>query len=279
MASSSSSKINDSKVPSQTLWQASQPPSEDLDPSDAVSWFAYTAAVALASLAIPLITFPRLIMFLMGGLDEESTQMGKIGRTQREIFSSGRIGLTRLERFLCLQMGVLLIALACLILCMTAPPAPHLDPVQPEAPSSTATTGHSKRSRFKQTPQRVQTIWILTPLFFISAGTSYNTALSGLSLYVTFVTGVIGVYGAWVCMFFEEPSHLSKTTKADKRTSSFPFKNKASAREIKKAFISSNLNQDQSGSKSGLSTIGIEIGSTSGTNSRRTDEFELKERR
>lgn len=34
-------------------------------------------------------------------------------------------------------------------------------------------------------------------------------------------------------MFNDEPSSLSKTTRADKRTSSFPFANKASARSIK----------------------------------------------
>lgn len=100
-------------APSQTLWQASQPPQAELDPPDAISIFAYTSATALFSLALPLIAFPRLIMFLMGGLDVDENELNsnsnRLGKGGSLVFSAaaGRIGLTSLERFLCLQMGVL----------------------------------------------------------------------------------------------------------------------------------------------------------------------------
>lgn len=136
------------------------------DQLDSVSLWAYSASAALVLLALPLFAFPRLVMFLMGGLDDDKSRAGVVDRRDQ---------LTPLERFLCLQLALLyvlfqhaplfrqlrpltgslpsfstrMVALACLVLlfvgprppqsltpsitelnkqiAQTAPPPPHVD--------------------------------------------------------------------------------------------------------------------------------------------------------
>lgn len=93
-----------SKTSSKTLFQESiemntfSGPHAALDETpDAVSLWAYTTSSALVLLALPLFAFPRLVMFLMGGLDD--VKGGEV--------LERRDALTPLERFLCFQIALL----------------------------------------------------------------------------------------------------------------------------------------------------------------------------
>lgn len=106
--------------PSKTLYQEhielqerNKPQPLPLDDApDAVSYWAYATSAGLVGLlAFPLILFPRFILFLAGGLDG--------GGGNDEVRAYER--LTALEGFLCMQAGILLLALACLILLLARP--------------------------------------------------------------------------------------------------------------------------------------------------------------
>jgi len=87
----------------------------------------------------------------------------------------------------------------------------------------------------QQTTQPYQPL--LGPLTFaanLSAFLAWNTESVGPLASVVFAGSlVIGVWGLWAIMFAESSS-ASKTTGADKHTSSFIFGNKSAASSIKK---------------------------------------------
>jgi hypothetical protein len=105
---------------------------------------------------------------------------------------------------------------------------------------------------------RVKLVAVTTPLLLLSSFYAYYSTLGSLATLMAAGMGGLGLFGAWVvrprpqlwtacddalkyllthlfclqCLFYNEKPSLSKTTRADKRTSSFPFANKASARSI-----------------------------------------------
>lgn len=95
--------------PAKTLYQESieledlnRPPlpSPLDDDLDGISLWAYTTAGGLLLFAFPLLFFPRLVFFLLGGLEGDGDAPG----TRHAVLGDG---LTKLEGFLCLQMGIL----------------------------------------------------------------------------------------------------------------------------------------------------------------------------
>jgi hypothetical protein len=98
-----------SEKPSKTLYQESieleelnrpvpsPPVSDELD---SISLWAYTTAGGLLLFAFPLLFFPRLVFFLLGGLEGDKDAPG----TRHQVFGDG---LTKLEGFLCQQAGIL----------------------------------------------------------------------------------------------------------------------------------------------------------------------------
>jgi hypothetical protein len=85
---------NQESIELQELSSKSFPPEADIA-NDPISLWSYTAAGLLLAIALPLLMFPRLVFFLLGGLQGD-------GRSE----VSGD-GLTNLESFLCVQMGIL----------------------------------------------------------------------------------------------------------------------------------------------------------------------------
>lgn len=80
-------------------------------------------------------------------------------------------------------------------------------------------------------------------------------------------------------MFYDEKPSLSKTTHADKRTSSFPFANKASARSIKDRFRwqpTRPADQQPSGVRQRPAASGTRTGDPLGAAG---EDIELKDRR
>ena len=70
------------------------------DEVDGISLWAYTTAGGLLLFAFPLLFFPRLVFFLLGGLEGDGDAPG----ARHQVLGDG---LTKLEGFLCLQMGIL----------------------------------------------------------------------------------------------------------------------------------------------------------------------------
>ncbi|KAJ9119584.1 hypothetical protein QFC22_003293 [Naganishia vaughanmartiniae] len=69
---------------------------------------------------------------------------------------------------------------------------------------------------------------------FLAYNTPSSAIGSGLTTLLALGNGFMGVWGWWVGAFGVSAGYRSKKTGADKRTSSFPFKNKYAASEQKK---------------------------------------------
>lgn len=165
--------------------------------SETTFHWAWGAAAVLVATAIPLLLFPRFILFLA-----ESSGNG------------ARTTLTPLESFLALHIGIMLVAIASTLVLNIPSPADLLT-------SKHRSPGHP----------------LLGPLSAactLIAVISYNTkSVGSLSLLVSLGSGAIGLWGFWAIMF-EGTSSFSKKTGADKHTSRFLFGNKAAASSQKK---------------------------------------------
>ncbi|KAG9019631.1 hypothetical protein FRB90_011977 [Tulasnella sp. 427] len=165
-------------------------------------WWAWITAAWFTILALPLLIFPRLLLFLSTPFNIHTSEI--------------RETMTPLEGYLCTHVGIGLLALA--IALVTAIPSPP--PIV--------------RAGVVPPPQ---THPLLAPLSFSLAVTSfisYNTKNIGpLGMIMTLGCGITGLWGLWV-MAFEGTGNYSNKTGADKHTSSFLFGNKASASQQKK---------------------------------------------
>ncbi|KAL4251722.1 hypothetical protein ABKN59_004488 [Abortiporus biennis] len=161
-----------------------------------ITWWAYGSTALLLCLAIPMILFPRLLLFAS------------------ETSADRRNTLTNLEAFLSLNGGIILVALATALL-FNIPSQPELQTTQ-EPPS-----GHPL-------------LLPLTSACTIIAFLNYNTmSASSLGLLVFLGSAFIGGWGIWTILFAGS-SYRSKKTGADKHTSRFLFGNKAAASVKKK---------------------------------------------
>ncbi|KAG6917976.1 hypothetical protein DXG01_017160 [Tephrocybe rancida] len=129
--------------------------------------------------------------------------------------SERRIALTPLEAFLAKHFGIWLVAIAIAVV-LNIPSTPRLDELQ---------------------RQSTPTNPLLVPLTVaanLTALLSYNTKDVGALASIVFVGSlVIALWGLWVVMFGDS-SFVSKSTGADKHTSSFLFGNKTAASIQKK---------------------------------------------
>ncbi|KAG8925119.1 hypothetical protein FRC02_009930 [Tulasnella sp. 418] len=156
----------------------------------------------LTLLAIPLLLFPRFVLFL----STPSTTSPVNHRDE----------LTALESFLCTHVGIGLLAVA-IGLVTSIPDPPPISRTLPSDPVS----GHP----------------LLIPLSLALSLTSfiaYNTyQIGALGLLITIGCGFTGLFGLWVVLF-QGTGNFSRKTGADKHTSSFLFSSKASASQQKK---------------------------------------------
>jgi len=171
---------------------------EDVEDATISSW-AWTAAASLGALSACLVLFPRAMLMF----SDESTP---------------RTMLTPLERYLALQLGILLAAAAATLITTI----PSTNPVAPWSQRSRADLAYH--------PLLVP----VTSASLLMGFTSYNTSSAGgLPSLVALGSSVVGLYGLWAIMFAGSAS-VSKKTGADKHTSAFIFGNKSAASVKKK---------------------------------------------
>ncbi|KAI0082646.1 hypothetical protein K474DRAFT_1654766 [Panus rudis PR-1116 ss-1] len=162
-------------------------------------------APSLLALAVPMILFPRFLLFVSATASENRNE------------------LTPLERYLALNGGILLFAFALALLFNI-----RSDSVIAEAQKA---QGH---------PLLVPLTSACTLIAFIS----YNTSsVSSLALLVFMGSAVIGAWGWWTVLF-SGSSYRSRKTGADKRTSRFLFGNKSAASAQNKKWKKERAAQD-----------------------------------
>ncbi|KAI0780905.1 hypothetical protein BD413DRAFT_600404 [Trametes elegans] len=150
----------------------------------------------LLVLAVPLILFPRLLLFLSETGEER------------------RVTLTPLESFMALHVGIVLFALA-IALVLDVPSSPL------EQGPRRGSLGHPL-------------LGPLSGACLLVSFIAYNTTSVGaLSTPIFLGAGTIGLWGLWAILFAGSSS-ISRKTGADKRTSRFLFGNKAAASAQKK---------------------------------------------
>ncbi|KAF9464757.1 hypothetical protein BDZ94DRAFT_1297017 [Collybia nuda] len=173
---------------------------EDDATKDVVSVWSWVTASLLLLLAFCLTLFPRLLLFI----SETANSYER------------RSTLTSLESFLALHFGIWLAAISCTLIL--------------NIPSSSTTPFTSKSKALLDHPL----LRPLTVASIVSAFLSYNTDDVGpLASVVCVGSTTIGLWGLWT-IIFGNTSHFSKTTGADKHTSSFIFRNKQAASIQKK---------------------------------------------
>lgn len=181
--------------------------------ANAISPWSWMAASMLLISASLLTLFPRLLLFM--------------SETMRE--SKQPSVLTPLESFLALHLGIWLAAVA-VALVLNIPPTPATD--LPEE-KNVATMYHPL-------------LGPITVAANITAFLSYNTRNVGTLSWLVFVgSAVIGLWGLWTIVFGSS-SLVSKTTGADKRTSSFLFGNRSAASVQKKQWRKGQKKMQQS---------------------------------
>ncbi|KZT70154.1 hypothetical protein DAEQUDRAFT_764899 [Daedalea quercina L-15889] len=190
-------ELDDVSKRARTTGSTDEPQAPDAQrDAESVFYWAYTAAGVLVSASIPLLLFPQFLLFL-----------ASTGELER------RTTLTPLESFFALHTGILLVAIAVVLVPSSV--------VLPSYPSGNNVVGHPLLSPLS------------TACAFISI-TAYNTkSVGSLGLLVFIGTAIVSLWGFWV-LAFEGTSRYSEKTGADKHTSSFLFGNKAAASSQKK---------------------------------------------
>lgn len=139
--------------------------------------------------------------------------------------------MTDLESYLSrsLALGLLTLALFCLLLTGAMPLTTGINEIKAEDPDSTTI-----KDPYAYPALIVTTIYHALSAFYLYtqiAGVAGFTFGFGAGMVAS--TGLFCM-GIWVLLFGSEKGRISKTTGADKRTSNFPFENRESAREKKK---------------------------------------------
>jgi len=156
-----------------------------------ISVWAWTSAVVLALFSTCLLAFPRLLLFLAEPTD-------------------GRGVLTSLERYLALQLGVILGILAITIVAVL----PNEWPTGPQS---------------KLDPNWHPLLRPVTAASLVMAFLSYdNHAIGTLATAALLGSSVVGLFGLWM-LVFSGPPPISRKTGVDKHTSTFIFGNKSAA--------------------------------------------------
>ncbi|TFL07473.1 hypothetical protein BDV98DRAFT_539219 [Pterulicium gracile] len=185
--------------PSATYPPSTVPGPEHTEPEDhTLLYWSYASASILAGFSVVLAIFPRMLVVLAHSASETGTS------------------LTPLESFLGLHFGIWLAAIGISLLLNV----PSLSPIPPSA-------SHSSTHPLMIT---------ITVTSLLSSLLAYNNKdVQALSSLFSLGFFVIGVWGLW-SLVFQGTARFSKKTGADKHTSSFMFKNKASASQHKKRY-------------------------------------------
>lgn len=167
--------------------------------------YAYGTSGWLAAEAFPLLLTPKLIVSMAASEPRR---------------------ITDLETYLCRSFGLALLVLSLLCLILTG-----------ALPLTTAGTRSDLPDSQPKDPNAYPVL-IITTLYHALTAFYLYTQLT-YSWNFAFTCGIIGsaglfCVGVWVAMFGDSQSRVSKTTGADKRTSSYPFRNEESAKEKKK---------------------------------------------
>ncbi|KAK5114941.1 hypothetical protein LTR62_002100 [Meristemomyces frigidus] len=200
--------------------------------------YAFATSGYLVLQALPLLFTPSLIVSLL---------------------ASGTRDVTDLETYLCRSSALTLLAFAVLTLLLTdsIPSANSWDtrPTVTFAEGSKSGSSDEKTSGKDRERDRDVAVEAKSPYASATAiTTTVYHALQSFYLYTqiattrsnprakTFgfyagltLTTTLFCFGLWVVLFAGTKSHRSKRTGADKRTGNWPFGNKESAKEIKKA--------------------------------------------
>jgi len=180
--------------------------------ADELSTWAWASAIWLVILSIPLLVFPRFLLFVASPPN-----------------TLARDTLTPLESFLSLQLGIGLLVVAFTL--VTSVPSHH----------------PADALRQRQDAVGHPLLIPLTVAFWLVAFLAYNTSVDHIGQlgFVLFIgNGGLGLWGAYV-MIFQGPPPKSKKTGADKHTSSFLFGNKNAASAQKKKWRKEQLSKDQ----------------------------------
>ncbi|KAJ3552984.1 hypothetical protein NM688_g3863 [Phlebia brevispora] len=168
----------------------------DANQEQAVALWAYVTTALLMIIAIPMIFFPSVLLYIA------------------ETNEDRRNTLTPLEAFLALHSGILLVAFAMGLLF--------------NVPAS------SSIQVSESSPQPHPLLVPLTTSCALIAFISYNTTSVGhLATLVFLGSATVAIWGIWTILF-AGTSYISRKTGADKRTSRFLFGNKAAASSQKK---------------------------------------------
>ncbi|KAI5452349.1 hypothetical protein NCC49_000910 [Naganishia albida] len=204
----------------------------DDDGFDVISYWAIGASAWFATLALPLLLFPRLLLFLAQTRPAGESFLSKSSHHRDQHYDD----LTPLEKFLCTQLGLgIVVVMGLCLLAIPSPATPRDFPgLSPYTSLPTATAAPFSASL------RLPITLLISTLLALSSFLAYNTPSvavgAGLTTLLTLGNGAIGIWGWWVGAFGVGEGLRSKKTGADKRTSSFPFRNKNAASEQKKAW-------------------------------------------
>jgi len=171
-----------------------------------IQYWAWGSAAWLLILSMPLLLFPRFLLFLSQPTTTTTAEFAQQGEVST---------LTPLESYLATQFAILLISMSIALIASI----PSSDPVPPRA-------GMMGQTHPLLVPMTIGSL--------LCSVISYNTPSAGaLGFLVALGSGVVGVWGAWAIVFAGS-SLVSKKTGADKRTSRFLFGNTSSAGAKKK---------------------------------------------
>ncbi|GLB34899.1 hypothetical protein LshimejAT787_0204640 [Lyophyllum shimeji] len=173
--------------------------SEDSAANSVISTWTWVVAALLVVLASCLTVFPGLLLFL----------------SETAVTAGRRSELTPLESFLAVHFGIWLTAIAAALVLNIPSPTDSYEVQLVSSPTHP----------------------LLAPLSVAASVTSflsYNTKNVGPLASIVFAgSAIIGLWGLWAIVFGNSRS-VSKTTGADKHTSSFIFGNKSAASVQKK---------------------------------------------
>lgn len=155
----------------------------------------YIADDRYALLSLPLLLFPRLVLFFAADERELSSRPSRITRSMvSPIVPIPRPDtLTSLEVFMLRSVGFGLIALAAILVFVVVPP------YKPVAPG------------------RKAVVTVLAVLGCVTAVVGWNTPLGALSVIMGIGNGIVGCWGWWSIMFGEDDYRFGKYLKNDSR--------------------------------------------------------------
>ena len=171
--------------------------------------YAYGTSAWLALEALPLLFTPKLIVTMAA--------------------SEPRL-ITDLETYLCRTLGLAFLTFSLLVLLLTGALPLTTDATRNGDINGSGTTSPTDPNAYPTLV--VTTVYHALTAFYLYAQLTYQWNFA-------FGAGIVGstglfCLGVWTIMFGGSKGRVSKTTGADKRTSSYPFKSEESAKEKKR---------------------------------------------